>query len=162
MRRRLLATATVSVAILLVAAKPGGGPVPSATPAVPGGPGRESVEVRRGPLRNALYLDGELRAVRSRTIFANTSDEVKIVYLPPEGTVVKQGERLVELDSTTVADKIKEAEEKIIAAENEIVKTRSTHESALRDMEVELSRLWLAFEQAKVKADVPVELVSRR
>jgi multidrug resistance efflux pump len=119
-------------------------------------------ELRRGTIRKILLLDGELRAVRSRAIFANTSEEAKITYLPPEGSVVKQGDRLVELDSGTLLEKVKDVEEKIIAAENEIIKTRSTQEGTLREMEVELSRLWLAYEQAKVKADVPIELVARR
>ncbi len=119
-------------------------------------------EVRRGTIKKVLLLAGELRAVKSRAIFATTSEEAKITYLPPEGSIVKQGDRLVELDSGTLIEKIKDVEEKIVAAENEIVKTRSTQEGALREMEVELSRLWLAREQAKVKADVPIELVARR
>jgi multidrug efflux pump subunit AcrA (membrane-fusion protein) len=109
-----------------------------------------------------LLLDGELRAVRYRAVFANTSEEAKIVYLPPEGSFVKAGDRLVELDSSTVLNKVKEIEEKIVAAENEIVKIRSTQESALQEMELQLSRLWLAYEQAKIKARVPVDVVPRR
>jgi len=128
----------------------------SPTPSLP------LIEVRRGRLDSRLYLDGELRAVRSRTIFADTTDEAKIVFLAPEGSVVKAGERLVELDSSAIAGKIKEAEEAVIAAENEIVKLRSTQEAALRDMEVELSRLWLSYEQGRIKADIPPEIVARR
>jgi len=70
--------------------------------------------------------------------------------------------RLVELDSGTILGKIKDAEEKIVAAENEIVKTRSTQEAALRELDVDLSRRWLAYEQAKVKARAPAQLVPRR
>ncbi len=119
-------------------------------------------EVRQGQLKRALLLDGELRAVRSHAVFARTSEEAKITYLPPEGSIVKPGDRLVELDSGTLLEKIKDAEEKIIAADNEILKTRSTQEGSLREMEVELSRMWLTYEQARVKADVPQDLVARR
>src|SRR5262249_16208997 len=52
----------------------------------PGGP---ATEVKRGSVRKTLLLDGELRAVRSRTIYGSSSEEAKIVYLPPEGSVVK-------------------------------------------------------------------------
>ncbi|MBL8171257.1 MAG: efflux RND transporter periplasmic adaptor subunit, partial [Acidobacteria bacterium] len=113
-------------------------------------------------LKKTLLLDGELRAVRSRTIYANTNDDAKIVYLPPEGTVIKAGERIAELDSSSVLTKIKDTEERIIAAENEIVRTKAQHEAALRDLEVELSKLWLAHEQAKLKAKVPAEVLARR
>ena len=121
-----------------------------------------SVAVQRGSIKKTLLLDGELRAVRSRTIYSTTTEDAKIVYLPPEGTVVKAGERVAELDSSIVLTKIKDNEEKIVAAESEIVRTRAQHEAALRDLEVELSKLWLAYEQAKLKAKVPAEVVPRR
>jgi HlyD family secretion protein len=120
------------------------------------------VKVRRGDIRKTLLLDGELRAVSSRTIFSSTSEEVKITYLPPEGSLVKAGDRVLELDSGTILGKIKDIEEKIIASENDIVKTRAQHEAALRDMEVQLSVLWQGFEKAKVDARVPAGVLPRR
>jgi HlyD family secretion protein len=127
-----------------------------------GGEGAEAVEIKRGTIKKVLFLDGELRAVRSRTIFGGMGYEAKIVYMPPEGTVIKAGDLVVELDSTNILNTIKDTDEKIVAAESEIVRTRSQHESALRDLEVELSKLWLAYEQAKLKAKVPNEVISRR
>jgi HlyD family secretion protein len=120
------------------------------------------VEVRRGSIKKKLLLDGELRAVRSRTVFGSTPEDVKIVYLPPEGTIVKAGDRLVELDSATVLNKIKDNEEKIIAADNEIVRLRAQHEGVLRDLEIELSKFWLTYEKAKIKAKTPAEVQARR
>ena len=121
------------------------------------------IEVRRGSLKKTLFLDGELRAVRSRTIWGNsTEDLIKIVYLPPEGIVVKAGDRLVELDNTSVVTRIKDIEGRIVAAENEIVRSRAQHEATLRDLEVELSKLWLTLEQAKLKSKVPPEIQARR
>jgi HlyD family secretion protein len=122
-----------------------------------------AIAVTRGSVKKVLLLDGELRAVRSRTIFGGSAwEDVKIVYMPPEGTLIKAGDLVLELDSTTTLNNIKESDEKIVAAENEIVRMRSQHESALRDLEIELSKLWLAYEQAKLKATVPNEVVSRR
>ncbi|MCI0662545.1 MAG: hypothetical protein L0220_15860, partial [Acidobacteria bacterium] len=125
-------------------------------------PSSPVVEVRRGSIKKTLLLDGELRAVRSRTIYGTTPEDVKIVYLPPEGTIVKAGDRLVELDSSTVLTRIKDSEERIVAAENEIIRARAQHEAMLRDLEVELSRLWLAYETAKLKAKIPAEVQPRR
>lgn len=124
--------------------------------------GATGIEVKLGTIKKVLLLDGELRAVRSRTIYGSSTEEAKIVYMPPEGTVVKAGDLVVELDSTNILTRIKDTEERIVAAENEIVRVRSQHESALRDLEVELSKLWLAYEQAKLKAKVPNEVISRR
>ncbi len=120
------------------------------------------VTVQRGEISRRILLDGELRAVRSRTVFADMPDEAKITWLPPEGTLVKVGDRLAELDSTAVLTKIKEAEEKLVTAENEIVRTSSQQEGQVRDLQVELSRLWLAYEKAKVEARLPIEVVPRR
>ena len=123
---------------------------------------RRTVQVRRGSISKKLIISGELRAVRSHSIFAQTFEETKITYLPPEGTVVRAGDRLVELDSTTVLTKIKDMNEKIVAAENEMVKTQSTGESALRDMAIKLSQLWLPYEKAKVDARIPAGVEDRR
>lgn len=122
----------------------------------------QTTEVRRGGIKKTLLLDGELRAVRSRTIYSGASDDAKIVFMPPEGTVVKAGERVVELDSSTFLTRIKDTEDRIVAADNEIVRTESQQEASLRDLEVELSKLWLAQEQAKLKAKIPAEVQARR
>jgi HlyD family secretion protein len=124
--------------------------------------GAAVVQVRRGDIKKTLLLDGELRAVSSRTIFSSTSEEVKITYLPPEGNLVKAGDRVVELDNSTILSKVKDIEDKIIGAENDIVKTRSQHEAFLRDMDVVLSQLWLVYEQSKIDVKVPANLVMRR
>jgi HlyD family secretion protein len=121
-----------------------------------------SAEVRKGEIKKTLILDGELRAVKSKTIFADTSEQAKITYLPPEGSIVKAGDRLVELDSGTVLSNIKGIEESLVSIENEMVQMKSQHESTLREMDVELSKLWLAYEQAKIKAKVPPDVVPRR
>jgi len=122
----------------------------------------EIARVTRGDIKKTLLLDGELRAVSSRTIFSSTSEEAKITYLPPEGTIVKAGERVVELDNSAILSRITDTEERIIAAENDIDKTRSQHEGALRDMEVTLSTLWLAYEQSKLDVNVPTNVIPRR
>lgn len=119
-------------------------------------------QVRRGEINKKLLLDGELRAVSSRTIFSSTSEEAKITSLPPEGSLVKAGDRVVELDNSTILSKITDIDERIIAAENDIDRTKSQHESALRDMEVVLSTLWLAYEQSKLDVNVPATVVPRR
>jgi HlyD family secretion protein len=124
--------------------------------------GSGSIEVKRGSVKKTLLLDGELRAVQSRTIYGSSSDEAKIVFMPPEGSVVKAGDVVVDLDNASILTKIKDIEERIVAAENEVVRTKSQHESTLRDLEIELSKLWLTYEQAKLKAKVPNEVVSRR
>lgn len=137
-----------------------GGPPPEGTS--PDASESGIAKVRRGEITKRLLLDGELRAVSSRTIFSSTSEEAKITYLPPEGTLVKAGERVVELDNSAILSRITDTEERIIAADNDIDRTKSQHEGALRDMEVVLSTLWLAYEQSKLDVNVPAIVVPRR
>src|SRR5581483_3446539 len=94
----------------------------SALPTVQAKTEEPTIAVRRGDLKKNLIIVGELRAVRSQSIYAVTSDEAKITYLPPEGSIIKPGEKVLELDSTTAITKIKDMEEKIVAADNDIIK----------------------------------------
>src|SRR5882724_5137243 len=123
---------------------------------------QSTVQIQKGSVVKTLVINGDLRAVNSQVISASTSDEAKITYLPPEGSIIKPGERLLELDSSTAQNKIKDIEEKIVAAENEIVKAESTNESSIQDMAVQLSQLWLPYEQAKIKAKIPEGVEGRR
>jgi HlyD family secretion protein len=168
-RRRAALSCCVLLLALLVPASfvirsnsTNGNSGPSSEVVTQDGNAAEVAQVRRGGIKKRLMLDGELRAVSSRTIFSSTSEEAKITYLPPEGSLIKAGERVVELDNSSILSKITDIDEKIIAAENDIDKTRSQHESALRDMEVVLSNLWLAYEQSKLDINVPATVIPRR
>src|SRR6266705_2371868 len=166
-RRRAAVSCSVLFLALLVPASfvirsTNGNSGPSSEVVTQDGIAAEVAQVRRGGIKKRLMLDGELRAVSSRTIFSSTSEEAKITYMPPEGSLVKAGERVVELDNSSILSKITDIDERIIAAENDIDKTRSQHESALRDMEVVLSSLWLAYEQSKLDVNVPATVIPRR
>jgi multidrug efflux pump subunit AcrA (membrane-fusion protein) len=121
----------------------------------------ETVTVEFNKLEKPILLDGDLRAVRARTLFGSQND-AKITFMPPEGSNIKVGERLVEFDNAPVSNKIREIKEQIITIENQIIETQSNHESALRDLEAFLSQYWLAYEQAKIDANVPEHLVPKR
>lgn len=121
----------------------------------------ETVLVEVGTLEKKVLLDGDLQAVRARTLFGKAS-ESKITYMPPEGTKVNIGDRLVEFDNTPVSNRILEIKQQIITSENQLVEIQSNHESGLRDLEAGLSQYWLAFQQAKIDGSVPINLVPRR
>lgn len=120
----------------------------------------ETVLVEVGTLEKKVLLDGDLQAVRARTLFGTA--EAKITFMPAEGTKVKTGDRLVEFDNSTVSNRILEIKQQIITAENQLVEIQSNHESGLRDLEASLSQYWLAFQQAKIDAAVPINLIARR
>ncbi|HNJ40490.1 MAG TPA: hypothetical protein PKZ53_08375, partial [Acidobacteriota bacterium] len=97
-----------------------------------------TAQIKTGEVKKSLILDGELRAVRAKTIFAPATNQTKILYLPPEGSLVKVGDKLVEFDGSAIVTRIKEVETQLVSAENRVVELKGQQESALRDMEIEL------------------------
>ncbi|MBX7223266.1 MAG: efflux RND transporter periplasmic adaptor subunit [Blastocatellia bacterium] len=111
----------------------------------------QMVEVKAGQVTKTLHFDGELRAVRSRAVYSPSTVQAKITYLPPEGSIVKAGDKLAEFDQSSILAKIKDLSDKVVAAQNKIAETKSKHESELRTSEVDVSRSWLTLEKARVE-----------
>ncbi|MDK1031155.1 MAG: HlyD family efflux transporter periplasmic adaptor subunit [Planctomycetia bacterium] len=60
----------------------------------------------RGPLTISIVESGEIQAIRSENITNRVEGRSTIVHVVPEGTVVKEGDLLVELDSADLADRL--------------------------------------------------------
>lgn len=99
---------------------------------------------------------GELQAVRETIVRSGVEGQATIIYLVPEGTNVKEGEKLVELDVSDLVEKRANQEisvEKARSArdqaraqldilEKELTTKRNTAASRLRISEMELERLF--------------------
>jgi HlyD family secretion protein len=94
-----------------------------------GGDGSSALEgapVRRGPLRIAVTTGGSLRAASTVNLTSKVEGRTTILRLVPEGTFVREGDVVCELDaSTMIEDRIRQS----IAvgnAEAALVKARQT------------------------------------
>lgn len=99
---------------------------------------------------------GELQAVRETIVRSGVEGQATIIYLVPEGTNVKEGEKLVELDVSELVEKRANQEiavEKARSArdqaraqldilEKELTTKRNTAASRLKIAEMELERLF--------------------
>jgi len=99
---------------------------------------------------------GELQAVRETIVRSGVEGQATIIYLVPEGTNVKEGEKLVELDVSDLVEKRANQEisvEKARSArdqaraqldilEKELTTKRNTAASRLRIAQMELERLF--------------------
>lgn len=79
--------------------RPGGWFVAEPVQAVAGAP------VRRGPLRISVLERGNLRAADAISLKSEIEGQTSILWLIPEGTHVKEGDLLCELDATGLEDK---------------------------------------------------------
>ncbi len=93
--------------------------------------------VSTGQILRELLLTGELRAERSivinvpniRSSFSNT-----ISFLAPEGKIVKQGERIVEFDDSSLMNSKSEAERTLDEAKLSILKKKADLEAERCDL----------------------------
>lgn len=120
--------------------------------------------VTRGVLEERLLLTGELEADQSEELLAPRTEGwgVAIRWLAEDGVLVRQGEKVVELDNTAVLETISDLELAVITAGTELASQRATSAVAVADKRFEVTTQRIALAKAKLDADISPELVSRR
>lgn len=111
--------------------------------------------VARGDLPITVKENAELQALRETVVRSEIEGQSTIIYIIPEGTSVKQGEKLVELDVSELVEKranqaisvakaeagLSQAKKELEILEKELTTKMGTAESALRIAELELEKL---------------------
>ncbi len=81
-------------------------------------------EVKKGPLTVSVIVSGTIQAQEKEIIKSELEGSNAILYIVPEGTQVKQGEVLVELDASTLQDQLVEQQIKVLNAEASYINAR--------------------------------------
>ncbi|MBL8752313.1 MAG: efflux RND transporter periplasmic adaptor subunit [Planctomycetes bacterium] len=111
--------------------------------------------VARGDLPVTVKENAELQALRETIVRSEVEGQATIIYIVPEGTVVKQGEKLVELDVSELVDKratqeisvekatsaLAQARTESTILEKELLTKRNTAASQLEIARMELEKL---------------------
>ncbi|MDO8349062.1 MAG: efflux RND transporter periplasmic adaptor subunit, partial [Planctomycetota bacterium] len=111
--------------------------------------------VKRDDLPIVVRENAELQALRETLVRSEVEGQSTIIYIIPEGSFVKQGDRLVELDVSELVEKrqnqgisVAKAEASLTQArkekeilEKELTTKRNTAQSNLRITEMELEKL---------------------
>ncbi|MCZ6746685.1 MAG: efflux RND transporter periplasmic adaptor subunit, partial [Acidobacteria bacterium] len=120
--------------------------------------------VQRADFDHQLLLTGQLEAVRSIEIKSPQTSlfQMRIQFMAEEGTLVQEGDPILDFDNSALADQVLELENKILDAEIQIVAQRNEIESTLKDLEIQQAEKSYAYDVAKLKADIDQEIVSRR
>ncbi len=121
--------------------------------------------VKRGPFTVTVTTSGELRARQFVQITGPTNAQqaqayqMKIQSIVPEGTIVKEGDVVAELDRSTLANRLAEVQLALTKAEAQYEQamldstlTLSTARENIRTMELALEEKRLAKEQAVYEA----------
>ena len=149
--------------LLLAAACTAGAPAPDAPGSQSSGAGDAAI-VRRGPLRQVLLLSGELRAVSGAKIVVPASPQRDPVvrWMVEEGTQVEEGDRMVELDTSQIANQLDDREIRLEETVNELhtKEAEVAGEIAQKEFEVEQARINVL--KAEIDAEVPEDLQSQR
>lgn len=104
--------------------------------ASPGAQNQPTFSVQRGPLTISISQAGTIQAMEQQIIMSEVEGQTTIIYLIGEGTRVKKGDLLVELDASALQDKLVEqqifvqnAEAAYVRARENLAVTRNQTES---------------------------------
>ena len=107
--------------------------------------GGGAFEVRRGDFLISVVEPGTLQAVNEVSVRSEVEGSARVIFIVPEGTYVKKGDLLVELDSAAAQDEVNQqriavekAQFALIAAEKTLAIQKSVAESEIRAAELKL------------------------
>src|SRR5437762_5563828 len=120
--------------------------------------------VRRGTFINQAILTGELEAARGATVSVPPLPnwQTSIKWLAPDGADVKAGDRVVELDNTSIATDLDQKTQTKAQSLEELEQKNAEWVADLRDKQLDVERKKSDLEKAKIEANVPKEIVSAR
>ncbi len=131
----------------------------------PGAPrtGARTAEVKSAPFEDVFLLSGEIEAVRSLDFAApRSSGEARIQWLAADGSEVRAGEVLIAYDASAILGGLEDKRLRLTQARIELDSRGRTAEADQLAKQAAAERAEVEWEQARLKADVPVELQPRR
>src|SRR5688500_5679181 len=143
----------------------GQGPAPGATGnEAAGAAAGPSVGVRRGSFERRLPLTGEIDAVSALELKVPRvpNGKVPVRFLAAEGSEVKAGALVVELDSTSVVREVKDRALQLSQAEIDLERQISQNGVQEADRALEVERKRAVVLRAEVDADVPEGILPKR
>lgn len=115
------------------------------------GKGKDSAtfSVRRGPLKISVIESGTIKAKDQVVIKNEVEGKTTILYLIPEGTRVKKGDLLVELDASSLLDQKIDQQIRVQNAEAAYISARENLEVVKNQAEADVDKAKLTHEFAR-------------
>jgi multidrug resistance efflux pump len=127
-------------------------------------PAAADLQVRRGEFRNTFLLTGELEAVTGYPVIIPRTPvwQVTIRWVLEDGSMVEEGDKVVELDTTQVVGDVVQKRIAADTALSQLYQKEAEVAVGMADKEFAVVAARIAFEKAALKAAVPEELINRR
>jgi HlyD family secretion protein len=122
------------------------------------------VEVARGSFERRVLLSGEIDAVDAAELRVPRipMGRVTIRWLAAEGTPVKAGDKLAELDNASFVAQVRERALSVSQSETELLRQQWQNQLDESDRTLEVSRKRTALRRAELDADVPPGILPAR
>lgn len=125
--------------------------------------GEQELVVRTDDFQSRLSLSGSLAAEESATI--NTPGDaygLVIRWMADDGSFVKKGDKVLEMDTTAVVSQIEALKSKVIGANNALAQQHSDNQINRAEKEHLLKQAAFALKKAELDANVPADAYPAR
>ncbi|MCC6696487.1 MAG: efflux RND transporter periplasmic adaptor subunit [Candidatus Hydrogenedentes bacterium] len=110
---------------------------------------RPFFEVQSGPLTISVSVTGTIKALDQEVITNEVEGQTTILYIIPEGSQVKEGDLLVELDASKLQDGLVDQEIRTQNAEASFVNARESFEVVKNQAQSDVDKAELAYRFAQ-------------
>lgn len=127
-------------------------------------PPHTAMKVHRGRFVSEMTLTGELDAARGDVIAvpALPSWQTSIKWIANDGTEVKQGERVVELDNSQFTSNLDGKRQAVAQSEQELQQREAEWTADMLQKKLDVEKKQADHEKAKLEAAVPKDILSSR
>ncbi len=114
-----------------------------------GSGGQPTFRVRKGPLTISVVESGTIKSLEQVSLKSEVEGQTTLIYLVPEGTRVKKGDLLVELDASRLQDDLIQQQISVDNAEAAFIRARENLAVAKNQAESDISKAKLDYEFAQ-------------
>lgn len=123
-----------------------------------------TLTARRGSLRPRLLLTGELAAARALELKVprTSNSQVQIRWMERDGTPVRAGQPVVELDNSSFTAELEEKRSTASQAADELARKAAEARSTLAEKAFQVEKSRTAVAKARLKANLPADIIAAR
>ena len=113
--------------------------------------------IQRGKFISSLTETGTLQAVNSTVIMMpfvkGRYERLKITYLEKEGTIVKKGQKVGEIDKTKIIQDLDKKKSDLAIAESDLEKLRVGHQTKIKQLQADLRSAESSLSSSKIAVE---------
>ncbi len=126
--------------------------------------GHQALTVHRGTFTDRFLLTGRLEAEKSEDIIVPSLPQwrTQITWMIRDGSRVHKGEKILELDYTSLASNLEEKKLAATEAAGDLAQQKALNAARSDELKLALEQARSAYEKARIDASIPRQLFSRK